>query len=244
MKEKIKTASIVILCILCTVLVCTTTCSRRDNAILENNIAALNDTVHEYKLKNGELMYEKQGFILEKQELEKYLDISKKEVKELEKKLGSALATISKLQAQINIDTLQMHDTVTVEPDSTYTNNFYYSDDWLKLNGTSKFTLNPFDVSTKINNISIEANLKVGMSKDNKFFATSDNPYLKFTQIEGANMVAPQQKRWSVSLQLGVGGFVGLGACFPLPSGTVNTGLVTGVGLYGGIGCSYRLFDF
>ena len=67
MKEKIKTASIVILCILCAVLVCTTTCSRRDNTILENNIAALNDTVHEYKLKNGELMYEKQGFILDNQ---------------------------------------------------------------------------------------------------------------------------------------------------------------------------------
>ena len=244
MKDKLKNSGLIILGILCLVLIGVTTCQHRDNSILENNIAALNDTVHTYQLKNGELMYEKQGYILEKQELEKYLDISKKEVKELEKKLGSALATISKLQAQIRVDTLHMHDTLTVEPDSTYTNNFYYADDWLKVNGTSKIAFNPFDVSTTLNNISMTANLKVGMSKDNKWFATSDNPYLSFSQVEGANLESPKQKRWSVSLQLGVGGFVGWGACFPMPSGTVQTGLVTGLGVYGGLGVSYRLINF
>lgn len=244
MKDKLKNSGLIILGVLCLVLIVVTTCQHKHNTILENNIAALNDTVHTYQLKNGELMYEKQGYILEKQELEKYLDISKKEVRELEKKLGSALATISKLQTQVRVDTLQMTDTLIIEPDSTYTNHFYYSDNWLNLNGLSKITLNPLIVSTKINHIAIDANLKVGLSKDNKWFATSDNPYLRFTQIEGANLAAPQQNRWSLSLQLGVGGFVGWGACFPIPSGTPQTGLVAGAGFYGGLGFSYKLFDF
>lgn len=244
MKEKLKTSGLIILGVLCLILICVTTCQHRDNSILENNIVALNDSIHTYQLKNGELMYEKQGYILEKQELEKYLDISKKEANELEKKLGSALATISKLQSQIRVDTLQMHDTLIVEPDSTYINHFYYADDWLKLDGISKFTFNPFNVSTTLNNISMTANLKVGMSKDNKWFATSDNPYLSFSQVEGANLDSHKQKRWSISLQLGVGGFVGWGACFPMTSNTVQTGLLVGIGAYGGLGVSYRLINF
>ena len=73
MKEKIKTTGLIILGVLCLVLISVTTCQHKDNSILENNISALNDTVHKYQLKNGELMYEKQGFITEKAELEKSL---------------------------------------------------------------------------------------------------------------------------------------------------------------------------
>jgi hypothetical protein len=244
MKEKIKTTGLIILCVLCLVLIGVTTCQHKDNSILENNIAALNDSVHTYQLKNGELMYEKQGYIAEKAELEKYIGIKESEIKEIEKKLKSALATIANLRAQVRIDTVQMRDSIEVLPDSTYNCHFNYNDKWLAINGTTQVKLDPFNSHTILNNINMEVPLKVGMTKDNKWFVTSENPYVQFTQVEGANLDSNKQKRWSLSLQVGLGGFVGYGASFPVHSGTVQSGIVAGVGLYGGLGFSYRLFDF
>lgn len=244
MKEKIKTTGLIILGVLCLVLIGVTTCQHKDNSILENNIAALNDTIHTYQLKNGELMYEKQGFIVEKAELEKYIGIKESEVKEIEKKLKSALATIANLRAQVRVDTVQMTDSVEVLPDSTYNCHFGYNDKWLAIDGTTQIKLDPFNSHTIINNINMEVPLKVGTTKDNKWFVTSENPYVQFTKVEGANLDSPKQKRWSLALQFGVGGFFGYGASFPIPSGTVQSGLVVGVGAYGGIGVSYKLFDF
>ena len=44
--------------------------TKNDLTKAENNIVAIQDTVKAYKLKNGELLYAQQGFLLEKAELE------------------------------------------------------------------------------------------------------------------------------------------------------------------------------
>ena len=88
------------------VLLMSTTCTKQKLDIANNNIAALTDSIHTYQLKNGELMYEKQGYVLEKEELEKYLEISKGEVKDLEKKLTTIIDVLSKILAkdvQVNV---------------------------------------------------------------------------------------------------------------------------------------------
>ena len=226
------------------VLLMSTTCANRKNGILENNIKALNDTVKTYQLKNGDLMHEKQGYILKTEELERYLDISKKEVKEYEKKLNSALATISKLQGQLSVDTLQANDSSYVGQDSTtYYNKFNYADNWLRFDGLSVIKLNPFDVSTTINGITMDVPLKVGMTKDNKWFAVSDNPYLHFTSIEGANLMDAKPKKWSIGVQFGVGATFGYGIS-GAKDGIVRTGWFTGLGAYVGVGVTYKLLEF
>lgn len=217
-----------------------TTCTNRKNHKLETNIAALNDTVHTYQLKNGELMYEKQGYILEKKELEQYLDISKAEVRDLEKKLGSALATISKLQGQVRVDTLVMHDSITQVEDTTIIN-FYYTDSWLKMDGTTVFK-NPYSCTT-LNNLTMDVPLKVGMSKDDQWFVTSENPYVRFTDIQGANVEKAKPKQWSIGLQLGFGGIFGWGVSGSI-DGTVNTGWIGGFGGYAGLGVTYKFSEF
>ena len=47
----------------------------------KNNIKSLTSELDSTKLKNGFMMYSMQSLILEKDELEKYLDVSKKEIK-------------------------------------------------------------------------------------------------------------------------------------------------------------------
>ena len=233
---------IVFSCIIVALLM-STTCTKQKLDIANNNIAALTDTVHTYQLKNGELMYEKQGYILEKKELEKYLEISKGEVKDLEKKLGSALSTISKLHGQIKVDTIVAHDSVYLDQDSVYHNKFKYEDRWLVFNGVSTFSFNPFNANTTINDISMDVPLKVGMSTDNKWFVTSENPYVNFTSVEGANLAPSNKKRFTLGIQVGVGPSFGYGI-LGTSGGTVYHGWYFGAGVNVSLGVTYKLLEF
>lgn len=224
-------------------LIMSTTCTRQKLDKAENNIEALNDSVHTYQLKNGELMYEKKGFIAEKEELEKYIGVKEKEVKEIEKKLNSALATIAKLRAEVNIDTIHTTDSIEVLPDSTYNCHFDYNDRWLSLNGVTSVHLDPFQSHTIINNINMEVPLKVGTTEDNQWFITSENPYVQFTNIEGANLDKAKPKRWSIAVQFGVGGIFGYGIS-GANDGLVRSGWIVGAGGYVGLGVSYKLIEF
>lgn len=229
-------------------LIMSTTCTRQDLNKAETNIKALADTLHAYELKNGELMYEKQGYIAEKKELEEYIGIKEKEVNEIEKKLKSALATIAKLQGQVKIDTIHMIDSVYITADSIYRNDFKYNDRWLALDGTTTLQLEPFNTHTIINNINMEVPLKVGTTKDDKWFVTSENPYVQFTSVEGANIDKAKPKRWSVGVQMGVGVVGGVGIVGTQFKGisTSNTGAgwFVGAGGYIGLGVSYKLAEF
>lgn len=243
-----KNILLVVFFLVIVVLIMSTTCPSRKLDIAENNIAALNDSIHTYALKNGELLYEKQGFIAEKSELEKYIGIKESEAKELERKLGSALATIAQLRAEVNIDTLQMHDSIEILPDSTYNCHFDYNDRWLSLNGLTSICLNPFNSHTFINNISMEVPIRVGTTKDNQWFVVSENPYVKFTNIEGANLEKAKPKRWSFGIQGGIGLVGGVGLVGTQFKGitTANTGAgwFVGAGGYIGFGFTYNFLEF
>lgn len=226
------------------VLLMSTTCTSQKLDKAETNIKALTDTLHTYELKNGELLYEKQGYIAEKKELEEYIGIKEKEVKEIEKKLKSALATIAKLQAQVRIDTIHAIDSIEVIPDSTIHCHFNYNDKWLALNGVTNVEFDPFKSHTIINNINMEVPLKVGTTEDNKWFATSENPYVLFTSVDGANLEKAKPKRWSLGIQGGVGAIFGYGISGCSADGIVRTGWIVGTGGYVGLGLTYKLIEF
>lgn len=239
-----KNILLVIFGIVIIALLMSTTCTRQKLEKAENNIEALTDSVHTYKLKNGELLYEKKGFIAEKKELEEYIGVKEKEVKEIERQLKSALATIAKLMAEVNIDTIHTTDSVEVLPDSTYNCHFDYNDRWLSLNGVTSVHLDPFQSHTIINNINMEVPLKVGTTKDNKWFVTSENPYVQFTSVEGANLEKAKPKRWSLGVQGGVGAIFGYGISGCSADGIVRTGWLVGAGGYVGLGITYKLIEF
>ena len=68
-------------------LVMSTTCANRKLDVTENNLKAMTDTLRTYELKNGELLYAKQGYITKIGELETFIGVKEKEIKELEKKI-------------------------------------------------------------------------------------------------------------------------------------------------------------
>ena len=229
--------------VVCIALLMSTTCTNQRNNILENNIKALNDSVKTYKLKNDELMYEKQGYILEKQDLEKYIGIKEKEIKDLERTLNSKVATISRLEGELAIASITTHDSVEVLPDSTVNIYFDYNDAWLALDGVTNYGLKTNLSNTTLNCIHMSLPLKVGMTDDNKWFATTPNPYVVFTTIEGANLQQARPNKWCLSVQCGVGGLLGWGISGGQDS-VVRSGWILGGGFYLGFGVSYKLLEF
>lgn len=206
------------------------TCSNRQLKQANHNIHALRDSIEVVEMNNGKLMYEKESLILEKKELEEYLDISRREVRDLERKLDSKLAYISKLEGQIN-----MGPEITIKDSLIYIDNtlakysFDYDDKWFSFNGLTTFT--DGIGTTTISNIRVPVPLKVGLTDDYTIFVQSDNPYLTFYDIQGAvvnkERFAQKPKRWNIGLQAGIGVQCGL------MQRTVD------VGPYVGIGVSY-----
>ena len=69
--------------------------------------------------------------------------------------------------------------------------------------------------------------LTVGMTKDDKFFVTTPNPYVKFTSINSIQneKYKPKKKHW------GVGVSAGWGVYYDMKSKTLKTGPGATVGV-------------
>lgn len=240
LKKYWKDMLLIILVIITTSFIMSTSCTKQklDNA--ENNISALTDTISTYKLKNGELLYEKQGYIAEKEQLSTFIWVQESEIKELEKKLGSAVSTIAKLKQEVKVDTLKLIDSVYIYDDEIR-NDFSFSDNWLSLSGTTIYK--DCDFSTTLNNLSMDVPLKIGTTKDNSWFVTTENPYVSFSSIEGASIEKTKHKRFSLSIHAGVGISYGYGMSGSV-DGIVRSGWFFGPAVHIGAGISYKLFEF
>jgi uncharacterized lipoprotein YehR (DUF1307 family) len=159
------------------------------------------DSVNVIKTKNDELIYERDNFRLNYEELDKQ---SQQEIKKLEKELNKQITYISKLEANIKIDTLIIKDSVYINDGVTHIA-FNYKDDWFKISGS---TILDNDTTTSINNIHMLVPLTLGLSQDDNIssiFVTTENPYVSFTNIEGTDLSnTPQSfKHWRWSAKFG-----------------------------------------
>lgn len=171
----------------------------------EQNWKATNDSLEQYKLSNGQLLAERESFILAERELRAKLGLSETESKELKKKLGSALATITDLKANVRVDTILLTSVPdTIAPDSICSI-FIYKDDWLALDGSTTFT--PSRSFTSLNNIEMSVPLRVGMTEQGKTWVTTPNPYINFTEVTGIinERVVPRKKHWGIGINVGPG---------------------------------------
>jgi hypothetical protein len=185
---------------------------RKSNNNWKHNYEVLQDSVEVIQTKYGETLYENGSLIIEKKELEDALDISKKQIKDYEKKLNSDLAYIAKLEAQLSVkDTIKVTEVVYEPLSNSYT--MHYNDNWLSfgeifsLKNPEKPTLNVFDIKMNVP-------LKVGITDDYHIFVTSPNPYFNVSSIEGAvidgSQFAPKKQRWVFGIYMGIGGQYGL----------------------------------
>ena len=183
---------------------------RKNNniAVIENNLKAATEEIEVLKTANGELLAKKQSYVTTINNLEDYINISKKEVKDLQKTLNDKILYISELETLIDIKPTEVHDTTVIYKDSTFNFTFNFSDKWYKLIGNSSFDFNR--VKTEINTLYVNVPLRVGLTNDWKIFVTTQNPYVVFNDIEGAlldkevYLKQQKKKRWGISVSAGM----------------------------------------
>lgn len=190
----------------------------------EQNWKAAHDSVEYYRLKNGELMAEKAGYILTLDQLEQELGISKSEIKDLQDKLGAKVSTITKVETKTVVDTLYF-ETVTEVGDSVIIGNFSHYDEWLTMNGQFHWT--PSQSTTVLHKLTMNTPLKVGMTENNTYFVTTPNPYVNITSVEGATLTQTQKKK----NHFGVGLNVGVGMQYGIINKQIDFGPQLGIGI-------------
>lgn len=213
LKKHWKTIVIVILLLIIAGFVWSLVKSHKEADTWEHNYHALQDSVHYYETKNGELLAYKDALILDKKELQEYLNMSRQEIKELEKALQGALAMAGQIHTVIRYDTIRMTDSIYLVNDTIFSK-FKYEDLYTQIGGHTVITDSMTKSETTLDYIDIYTKLKIGMTDNYKFYATSDNPHLNITNIESAvideDMFRQDRKKWGLSVYAGFGANYGI----------------------------------
>lgn len=169
----------------------------------EQNWQAAMDSVEHYRLKNGELLAERQSFILSEKDMQAQLDMSKDEIKDLKKKLGSAIATLTKVKGEVRVDSIYIESEPTIVTVDTVSAPFSFKDNWLALDG--QFNYGSGTARTSLYNITMSTPLTIGTAENGKFFVTTPNPYLHITDITStiSEKVVPKPKHWHFGVSIG-----------------------------------------
>jgi len=191
--------------------------------IYENNVKALTEEVQLWKTKSGDL-------VAEKTVLEGDINLLKQTNEDLYKQVKELKAKPSEV-VYVNVEVpYPVHDTTFVVSDSTtyIKHPFDFSNKWRILSGFIEY--NKPNIGLTIDKDIVYADLTVAI-KDSKVYVTSNNPYLKYNDVQG--VVLPKTTpRWSI----GVGPQIGVGYGFINKKPDVYVGV--------GLSINYNLISF
>lgn len=195
-KKYWKEIAIVALLITIVILFTSLRTSNKETQRWEDNYYTAMDSINIISRNNGDLIYERDMYKLNYEELDRE---TQKIIKNLEKDLKQSINYISKLEGNIQIDTITLIDSVWINDNITHIG-FNYNDTWTKISGV---TILDNDTITQLNSIYINAPLLVTITDNEAISVTSQNPYIYFSSIEGAhiNNTPKSFKHWSLCLE-------------------------------------------
>lgn len=199
----------------------------------EQNLKAARGHIEQVELKNGELLSSRDSYIATINDLEDLLDITKQEVKDIQRQLDSKVAYISKIESEVRVEYIEtVRDSIIyVNSDPNIaTSTFRYNNKWVNLVGRNEFNFGEqFDYKTTIESLTVDVPLNVGLTNDYQIFVKTPNPYVSFSSIDGAvidnSILKPRKKRFNWGLQLGVG------AMYDILDKDIAVGPYAGVGV-------------
>ena len=198
----------------------------------EQNLKAARGHIEQVELKNGELLSSRDSYIATINDLEELLDITKQEVKDIQRQLDSKVAYISKIESEVRVEYIEtVRDSIIyVNSDPNIaTSTFRYNNKWVDLIGRNEFIFGEqFDYKTTIESLSMDVPLNVGLTNDYQKFVKTPNPYVSFSSIEGAvidnSILKPRKKKFNWGLQMG------FGAMYDIMNKNIAVGPYAGVG--------------
>lgn len=181
--------------------------------ISEQNLIASRSKLEELTLENGNLLFEKDSYILKIKDLETEIGVSKKEIKNLQRKLDSSVAYIAKIEGQYKMDTVYtVKDSLIYVNNDNYIAKFSYKDKWFSINGENDISINNKkidNINTNLYDIIMNASLTIGITDSYKFFIETDNPYLNINNVNSSaienSIMTPKKKRFNFGFQMGMG---------------------------------------
>ena len=189
----------------------------------KNNIAALNDTIHEYKAKNGNLVATKLAFESDVKTLQLLNEELYDEIENLKMKGNATNAThftgvIENPQSDTVFQVL--HDTIS----RGFLHNFSFNNEYRTLEGLVKYQSD--SVGVHIQKDEIKFDYTIAMDDKNNIYITSTNPYVKYTQLNGFQVHKEKKKKWYVGPAINLG-YDPINRNFG-----VNAGISLGYGLF------------
>lgn len=164
----------------------------------ENNITALVDSVSHYKSKNGELVASKtllEGDIslLKKTNSKLYDELNSMKIKNPEQ-----VVKIVTEYVNTPLDTIWVVDSTSVN----ITKQFDFTNDYRSLKGN--VYLENDMLGLNINKDEVYANYTLAI-KDNKAYITTNNPYIKISDIQGITLPTPKTKHFYLGPSINFG---------------------------------------
>ena len=163
----------------------------------KNNIAALKDSIHYYKAKNGNLVATKLAFETDIKNLKLLNEELYNEIKNLKAKSDITSATHFE-----GAYVYEVHDTAYVVLRDTimngFSHDFAFNNDYRTLEGNVNYKNDT--VGVKILKDEMQFDYTVAMDKNNNIYITSTNPYVKYKQITGFQVPQTRQKHWALGI--------------------------------------------
>ena len=163
-----------------------------------NNITALTDSISYYKSKNGELVASKTLLEGEFSLLEKTNSKLADELKSMKVTDPEQVVKIVTKYVQLPSDTVWVVDST----DINITKQFDFTDKYRSLAGN--IYLKDDMLGLNINKDEVYANYTLAI-KDNKAYVTSDNPYIKISDIQGITLPTPKTKHFYLGPSINFG---------------------------------------
>ena len=167
-----------------------------------NNIKALNDTIHYYKNKNGDMVATIRGFESDLKTLELLNEDLCNYIDELEMK-GKANSAVH-FEGSVSmpeVDTVYIVDRDTIY--KGFDHNFNFNDQYRTLEGNVSYKDDSLGV--KISKDVVNFDYTVGIDNKNNIYISSKNPYVKYESITGFQVPKPRNKRFSLGPSVNFG---------------------------------------
>ena len=172
------------------------------NRQYQNNLIALNDTIHYYEAKNGDLVATIRGFETDLKTLKLLNEDLYEKVNNLDAKGNVTNATYF-----TGVIEHEKHDTTYVVKHDTINNgfkkNFEFDNEYRILEGNVSYENDTIGVN--IDKDQVMFDYTVAMDNKNNIMIHSSNPYVKFNEITGFQLPKQKQKRWSLGPSINFG---------------------------------------
>lgn len=167
-----------------------------------NNIAALKDTIHYYKGKDGQLIAFKKSFETDMKTLKLLNEDLYNQIQNM--KPSGNVTSGSHFDGVIDNG---KHDTAYIVTHDTigngFSHDFAFNNKFRTLEGNVNYKDNIVGVNLLKDEVYFD--YTVAMDDKNNIYVTSSNPFVKYKQISGFQVPKTKQKRWSLGPSVGVG---------------------------------------